>query len=64
MYSDPVLSWAVVPYLIAALALAGTAGGAYGAGAIGAPLVYGAVCLAALIAAVGIVRWDIREHGR
>lgn len=52
----------LMPYLIAALVIAVTAGVGYGAGELGVPVVYGLGFAATLIAGAGYARWDSLHH--
>lgn len=53
---------ALLPYLLASLILGATAGGAYGAGLIEVPALYGVMAIAIIVSLVGHVRWDERHH--
>jgi hypothetical protein len=52
----------LTPYLIVAAIFTIIAGAAYGAGAIGVPLMYALLFAATLIADAGYTRWDERQH--
>jgi hypothetical protein len=55
---------ATFPYLLIGLAITVTAAWAYGDGRLGVLGSYGALGLATMIAVIGYIRWDLREHGR
>jgi hypothetical protein len=52
------LAW----YLIIGFAIAGGAGAAYGAGAIGVPGAYALAFLGGTVTCIGYARWDERQH--
>jgi hypothetical protein len=52
----------LTPYLIVGAALTIAAGVAYGVGAIGVPATYALLFAGAMVAGVGYMRWDERQH--
>jgi hypothetical protein len=50
------------PYLIVAALLTVVAGVAYGAGAIGVPVMYLLLIAGTVVGGIGYMRWDERQH--
>jgi hypothetical protein len=52
----------LAPYRIIGFAIGGSGGAAYGAGAIGVPILYALVLVSAAVTGAGFVRWEERQH--
>lgn len=62
MYSPRAMLRALAPYFAVSSVIAAAAGGVYGAGGIGVPVLYLTLLVAALVTLVGYARWDERHH--